>query len=347
MWTMAAFGKNLEITAMRASGISVTRASAMIFVIGFLVTVVNISFNEKIVPITERKAQILYDEVADQRRYQHSLLAYRSNDLKRHWLFKTFNSGGNQDAVTIKTFWTRSMIRQLIGNPGDPGYDDRICAVFPVKSKELLEITDPETLRQKIEYQLLDRKIDFFAKSARYDEKKKLWTLSDGNFVSYDRSDETAYTGSRGTSEMHAEIHFDQLLFDEHDIPESPFDILASISEKDDLPTVDILRLIRNNPDMAGRVKNIYLTIFFYRLAFPWSCFLAVLLGVPLATRNERTGSMLAIVTAIAVIVGYMVVAQIFLVLGKGGHLNPCVAGLAPTIAFLGYGVWRLIGDRT
>ncbi len=347
MWTMAAFGKNLEITAMRASGVSVPRASAMIFVVGFFVTLVNISFNEKIVPVTERKAQVVYDLAADNRRYQHSLLAYRSNDLKRHWLFKTFKSGSDQDAVAIKTFWTKSMIRQLLGSPQDPGYAARIQAVFPAKSKELLAITDPEALRQKIEYQLLDRKIDFFIKSANYDEKNKLWTWRDGYFVSYDRSDETLFSGSRGTSEMHAEIRFDQLVFNESEIPESPFDILASISEKDDLPTVDIFRLIRNNPDMAQRVRDIYLTIFFYRLAFPWSCFLAVFLGVPLAVRNERTGSMLAIITAIVVIVGYMVVAQIFLVLGKGGHLNPCFAGLAPTLAFIGYGIWRMIGDRT
>ena len=84
----------------------------------------------------------------------------------------------------------------------------------------------------------------------------------------------------------------------------------------------------------------------YYRLAFPWSCFLAVFLGIPLATRNERTGSMLAIISAIALIVIYIVVAQMFLMLGKSGALNPMVCGLAPTVAFIVAGAIKIMHDR-
>ncbi|MCQ2378623.1 MAG: LptF/LptG family permease [Victivallaceae bacterium] len=347
MWTMAAFGKNLEITAMRASGVSVSRSGAMILLVGLLVTAVNILFNEKLVPLTERKAEILFDEVADHRRFAHSLLAYRSNDLKRHWLFKTFTGSGDQDSVTIKTFWNEEMIRKIVGTPSDPRFAEKVKAVFPAKAEELLSVSDPDILQEKIIRELKDRKIDFFVKSTFYDNKEREWHFRNGTFVSYDRSDETMFSGSRGTSEMHPEIPFEELVFPDSEIPETPFDILNSIREKDDLPTISIWRLLQNNPDMSEKARNIYLTIFFYRLAFPWSCFLSVFLGVPLATRNERTGSMLAIITAIGVIVGYMVIAQIFLVLGKGGHLNPCFAGLAPTLAFIAYGAKGMFSDRT
>jgi lipopolysaccharide export LptBFGC system permease protein LptF len=97
---------------------------------------------------------------------------------------------------------------------------------------------------------------------------------------------------------------------------------------------------------MPERAKCIYQTVFFYRIAFPWSCFLAVFLGIPLATKNERTGSMLAIISAIALIVVYIVVAEIFLMLGKSGTLNPVLCGLAPTIAFIAAGAWKLLNDR-
>ena len=50
MWTMAMFGKNLEVTAMRASGLSLMRCGRSIFVMGLLVTFVNIYFNEMLVP---------------------------------------------------------------------------------------------------------------------------------------------------------------------------------------------------------------------------------------------------------------------------------------------------------
>ena len=108
-----------------------------------------------------------------------------------------------------------------------------------------------------------------------------------------------------------------------------------------------IWKLVKNNPDMPEKVRAIYLTVFFYRLAFPWACFLAVFLGIPLATKNERTGSLMAVITAVGIILIYIVVAQVFLVFGKGGLLPPAVAGLTPTIGFIICGAWRIISDRT
>ena len=107
-----------------------------------------------------------------------------------------------------------------------------------------------------------------------------------------------------------------------------------------------ILEIVQRNPKLPRRIKNIYMTVFYYRLAFPWACFLAVFLGIPLATKNERTGSLLAVITAVVIIVAYIVIAQIFQVLGKGGFIPPVVAGLAPTLAFIAYGAWRLVTDR-
>ena len=97
---------------------------------------------------------------------------------------------------------------------------------------------------------------------------------------------------------------------------------------------------------MPQKVRCIYETVLYYRLAFPWSCFLAVFLGIPLATRNERTGSMLAIIFAIALIVVYILVAQLFLMIGKSGALDPMICGLAPTIAFIIAGAIKIAHDK-
>lgn len=137
-----------------------------------------------------------------------------------------------------------------------------------------------------------------------------------------------------------------KLRFPKNEIPEATNDILNAVKEKDDLPTWVIWDLVQRSPNMAERVKSIYMTVFYYRLAFPWACFLAVFLGIPLATKNERTGSLLAIITAMVIIVVYIVVAQVFLVLGKAGILNPMFAGLAPTAAFIACGAWRIYHDR-
>ena len=91
MWTMAAFGKNMEVTAMRASGISLFRCGRAILLVGMLTTFVNIWFNEGLVPHTDRKAgsllaigtgEVKKMTIEDQK------LTFRSPDKRRTWLFQ-------------------------------------------------------------------------------------------------------------------------------------------------------------------------------------------------------------------------------------------------------------------
>ena len=345
MWTMATFGKNMEITAMRASGVSLFRCGGSIFVVGLIVTAVNIYFNEALVPYTERRAEEIRSEVADGRKYVQNLLTYRSTDQQRHWLFKTFTTDEAQQNVTVKTFWTDGMIDDIVLGAGDAEFDALIRQMFRLKADRILALSREERAKE-IRKELKGRKVDFFANRVSYDAGKKAWTFSDGNFTSYDRNDETKFEASRGTSTMHDPQPYKSIVFNEKEIPEAPDDIMNSIKEKDDLPTLVIWDLVRRNDNMPDRVYSIYMTVFYYRLAFPWACFLAVFLGIPLATKNERTGSLMAIITAVGIIIVYIVVAQVFLVLGKGGILNPVFAGLAPTLAFIGCGAYRILHDR-
>ena len=346
MWTMAAFGKNLEVTAMRASGVSLFRCGFSIFAVGLLVTAVNIYFNEAMVPDSTRKADEIQEVFAKKRTAVQHLLAFRSIDHKRHWLFKVYVNGNVQHDVTVKTFWSDAVVPQLIGDPGDPGFEERVKRIFRDRAEMVLRRSDPAERRAEIRKLLLERKLDIYAAEVEYFPKTGEWIFRRGSFISYDRNDETPFEESRGTIARHEAIPFEILRFRRRDIPETASEIVNSIKEKDDLPTLEIWRLLRRNRNMPERVRAIYKTVFFYRIAFPWACFLAVFLGIPLATKNERTGSMLAIISAIAVIVIYIVLAQVFLVLGKGGYVNPALAGLMPTLGFICYGVWRILGDR-
>ncbi len=330
---------------MRASGVSLFRCGCSIFLVGLAVTFVNIYFNEALVPRTEQEAALIFDRAADQRKHVRHLLAYRSGDRKRHWLFKTFTQGEQQNNVTIKTFWTKSHIRALVGDPDRPGFTRQVRRIFPVKSVDLLAMPREKMMR-KIHEELIGRKLDLFAARVAFDEKNGGWTLYNGDFTSYDRNDETRFSASQGTSVMHEKLPFKKLALSSKDIPERPNDILNAIREKDDLSTFVILDLVRRSPDMPERVRDIYMTVFYFRIAFPWACFLAVFLGIPLATKNERTGSLLAVVVAVVIIVIYIVTAQVFLVLGKGGILPPAIAGLTPTVGFIVCGVLRILYDR-
>ena len=346
MWTMATFGKNMEITAMRASGVSLFRCGGSIFLVGLIVTGINIYFNEALVPFTERAAEMIKSNVTEKRQFVRGLLTYRSSDQQRHWLFNNFTTGNTQHNVTVKTYWSDPMIDSLVLVPIEAAQLQMIREVFPTKPDRILGL--PRAERESlVRRELLGRKVDFFAAEASYDPKRKEWSFRNGNFISYDRNDDLPVSASgTGISAIHEQIPFTELRFGEEKIHESPNDILNAIKEKDDLPTWVIWDLVRRTPDMADRVESIYMTVFYYRLAFPWACFLAVFLGIPLATKNERTGSLLAIITAVMIIVVYIVAAQVFLVLGKGGILNPMFAGLAPTVAFIAFSVYRIYHDR-
>ena len=346
MWTMAEFGKNLEVTAMRASGVSLFRCGGPIFAVGLIVSFINIYFNEALIPKTQNIAEDIYNRAAERRKTVRYLLAYRSDDNKRHWLFSTFANGADQKDVTVKTFWHKDMVRQLVGTPGTEAFNDNIRKIFQTRAETILAMT-PKEMEETVIKLLDGRKMDIQAKSVSYDRKNKIWTFKDGFFVSYDRTDELRFEASRGTSVMHQDMPFKSITFDHNMMVETPRDIMNSVKEKDELPTVVIAELVRRNPNMPQRVKAIYMTVFYYRLAFPWACFLSVFLGIPLATKNERTGSLMAVITAVGLIVLYIVIAQIFLTLGKGGVINPLIAGFAPTIAFIVAGAWRLLSDRS
>ncbi len=346
MWTMATFGKNLEVTAMRASGLSLFRCGWAIFFMGLVISAVNIYFNETLVPETSVKAERLFDASADKRRYVHSLLAYRSDDGKRRWLFQLFSGGRKYQNVTVKTVWNNAMIDAILGTYGSDKYEKTLKSMLDEKRYQELASLAPEERKERIFKLLNGRKLDLTIPEAEYDYDTNCWHFYKGRFLSYDTNEETMFKASSGTTAMHKDIGFEKLIFPKAAIDESPQDIINSVKEKDDLSTPVIWQVLKRNPNMPKQVRCIYETVFFYRIAFPWASFLAVFLGIPLAAKNERTGSMLAIISAIVLIVVYIVVAQLFLMLGKSGAVNPVFAGLAPTIAFITAGAWRLISDR-
>ena len=346
MWTMATFGKYLEVTAMRASGVSLFRCGGAILVAGLAVSIVNVYFNEKLVPQTSVIAEKIYDQSSDSRRYVHSLLTYRSDDGKRRWLFQVFTSGNSFKNVTLKTFWNNAAEKCIAGTFGTAQYDDMMKKILGEKRWQQLSALPPELRKERMAKLMDNRKIDFNIKDAEYDTKQKCWNLRRGTFICYDNNDETLFKASTGTTAMHDEIEFTDLRFDATAIPETPDDIANSIKEKDELSTAVIWQILKRNTNMPARARAIYETVLFYRLAFPWASFLAVFLGIPLAAKNERTGSMMAIISAIIMIVIYIVTAQLFLMLGKSGVVPPLVAGLAPTISFIAIGAWRLLSGK-
>ena len=106
MYTLANFGRNKEITAMRSSGLSLIRCGFAIFCVGFVVMLVNFWFNEQLVPYTEQEAVLIREKMLDPKYEEtlYNMLQYRSADKLRDWLFQNFDSTGVQHNVILKKY---------------------------------------------------------------------------------------------------------------------------------------------------------------------------------------------------------------------------------------------------
>ncbi len=107
MYTLANMGRRLEITAMRASGISLARCCIPIFVIAFLVMLVNAWFSETVVPdCTTETIKIMRSigEDDDSAYRKDNSVQYQSADNMRSWMFGNFSDEGEHFNVRLKFF---------------------------------------------------------------------------------------------------------------------------------------------------------------------------------------------------------------------------------------------------
>lgn len=110
MYTLANFGRHREITAMRASGISLCRCAFPIYVIAFCVMLVNFWFNETLVASCSQEARSIMLSLDRQKgkkikaQQDGGSLQFVTADGKRHWVFGQFNSKGMQYHVRVKFF---------------------------------------------------------------------------------------------------------------------------------------------------------------------------------------------------------------------------------------------------
>ena len=173
-----------------------------------------------------------------------------------------------------------------------------------------------------------------YAESAKYDPVKKGWHFYDCTYAR--QFDEL------GVNDGVPEKVEDKFM-PSSEVPETPELIEKTIVLPEALPTSEIYHILRENQRMSPNVRNVYATLFWYRLAFPWVCFMCSFLALPLAAKNERSGIFTAIVTALIVVVIYQVMTEIMMIAGKNSYLPPFIAGTFPTIAFMVYGWFFLI----
>jgi len=311
MYTMAKFGMNNEITAMRASGVSLFRCGFSLYIIGIIVTGVNFWFNESVVPNCNKQALIVRKNAAvgNYIALETRMLVYRTPNGQRTWLVDKFTSNDSMQGIRMKKYSTNGTMQlELYAKKGkyspSMGWSFYNVKIVTYKDIQLQDKYSPISVGKK---QTII--IPVTKKMKVFDKKDK-------------------YFAALGK------------------IFETPRDFINSVDEPEQWPSSYIKSVLDRASGLAKVTVDLYETILWYRLAFPWVCLLSVFLGIPLAASNERSGIMIAVMTAVAIIVIYEVFSQVFQVLGKTGNLPPFIAGTTPTFLLVAYVVYNTIKRR-
>ena len=311
IYTMAKFGMNNEITAMRASGVSLLRCGASLYIVGLLVSGVNFWFNDSLVPNCTKEASIVKNSAHNPNYIQSmtQMLVYRTPNGERTWLIKNFISNNEQAGVQIKKYNEEgALVLELYADKSIYSAKEgwKFIGVKLVKYRDLSLISDYST--------------------GTLGDKQTILTPVAEKVSEFNEN-------SKGFSEL-------------GHIFETPTDFLNVMRSPEEWTSTDIKSVLNRAEGLSRETKSYYITILYTRWAFPWVCLLSVLLAIPLAASNERRGAMVSIGTAVGVVILYQIISQIFMVLGQKALLPPIIAGTGPTVVLALYVWYNMIKNK-
>ncbi len=132
-----------------------------------------------------------------------------------------------------------------------------------------------------------------------------------------------------------------------HSVQTMPIDLNLKIEDLQVLDTdadnmsIRTLREYAENLRRGGFQAYRYLTLMHTKIASPFAALIMVLLGIPFALRNSRSGGIaMGIGASIGIGFAYFVVNAVLLSYGRSGVLTPVVAAWGANVLFLLSGIW-------
>jgi LPS export ABC transporter permease LptG len=130
-------------------------------------------------------------------------------------------------------------------------------------------------------------------------------------------------------------------------IKETPKRLAVEGKKPEQLTTVELRRYIRTQRranHLAGLAR--YEVNLQNRYAFPLTCLIVVLIGIPLGMRVSRSGPLLGVGTALTLVVAFYFLNNITGAFGEGGRIPPVVAAWLTNTIFAGVGLVLLVRAR-
>ncbi len=307
--TFGVFNRSSELTAMKATGVSIYRVIAPIMVIAALLAVGLFLFDEFYLPGANRTQEALRSVIKGKP-------AQTFNRPDRKWIF------GSQSGEE------KGMARMAGAKPSaaEPG---RIFyyQFFDSDKDEFANLTVFEF--QPDSFQLKSR---IFASSAHWDPELRQWVFENG----WERTfgDETITSYKTFAVDTFPQIHEDPAYFKKDVRPsqEMSYSELSRYIADLRQSGFDTMRLRVQLGD---------------KLAYPLVTLVMAILAVPFALSMGRRGSLTGIAVAIGIAISYFVIAQLFDAMGNVATLPAMLAAWSPDLLFALAGGYLLLRTPT
>lgn len=172
--------------------------------------------------------------------------------------------------------------------------------------------------RRGVEYQL-------DAKSARWNEQKKLWVFYDAF--------EREFPEGKLVQRKHAEI--------DSGLSVPPRSLVPRKTDPDEMSLRE-LRAFAESVQRLGVSQRVFQLAAANKIAYPFTNFIMAALGIPIALRLRRSPKVVSFFVALAVSFLFLWVIEIGRALGMSGAMPPYLAAWIANLSFGGLAIWLI-----
>lgn len=285
LFSVGALSKLNELTAMKASGVSLYRVATPLLVLGLLISLGSMAFAELVVPKTNQERwQIKNIEIQKTDPGRRSLIynLYRQGDDGRVFRFERYDINERRGYGVLVQVFNGSSLEQVL-RAEQLRWEDSVWVVM-IGEERVFHGSDSVTVH------------------------------------AFERAEMTGWT-------------------------ERPKTFAQPKKDVENMGYFE-LRELANAKRKSGADSTEETVALYMKVAFPFSCFMMVLLGIPIASTPKRAGFAKSFGIAVGIGFVYFTATDVLKSLGKAGDISPFVAAWTMNIAFLIIGSLMLIYTR-